>query len=96
MNKMIERLWWILLLLWGFTACKQSAPVVLPTPTPAATPTCYVIVDVTSAAVYPVAFEPAPAGNVYYVGQEVETAVTGGITKWYELEICGDHQSYVA
>ena len=81
------------------SACEQSAPIVPPTPAtlvaPQPTPTCYIIIDVTSAAIYPVELVPLPGNGVFYQGQEVETAVTGGVVKWTELQICGNLQRYV-
>ncbi|MCB8943965.1 MAG: hypothetical protein H6658_09440 [Ardenticatenaceae bacterium] len=91
----MKRPFFLLLLILLLPACGQPVPVVLPTPTPAAAPTCYVIVDVTSAALYSVAFVPTPASDVYVAGQVVETAVTGGVVKWSQLEICGNLQRYV-
>ena len=44
---------------------------------------------------YPVEFVPTPVSHVYDAGQVVETAVTGGIIKWSQLEICGNLQKYV-
>ncbi len=94
-----KRLLWIFPLIFLLLACDRSEPVLLPTPaataTLAATPTCYVVIDMTSSAMYPVEFVPTPASHVYYVGQKVKTAVTGGVIKWSKLQICGNLQKYV-
>ena len=96
---MIKKFWWFVFVFLWLAACEQSASTVPPTPptivVPQPTPTCYVVVDMTSAAIYPVDLTSMPNDWIFYQGEVVETAVTGGVIKWTQLEICGNLRKYI-
>jgi hypothetical protein len=86
------------LIAFFLSACAKSASDVPKTPLvttpPMPTPTCYIVLNMTSAAIYQLQLTPIPDDFYYDSGQLVETAVTGGYTKWDKIQICGDEQSY--